>query len=220
MAPSIQTCLPASMPICSGSTWAMGSITRMHRSIFLLRVFSDACYPGIIEECASAMSAVLPRNEGDDCTCVLNTIMVISSSSKHWPCIFPQHGPGVKHTRKIRLAFWQETMAQGHPEALLRGLIHSDGCRVLNRVQKRKYAYPRYQFSQVSDDIPAFTDSCDQLGISVAAHESDERLHRPAGRRCADGYVRRPEGLALFEPERFRDLLERRHVRLLERGQS
>ena len=26
---------------------------------------------------------------------------------KHWPCLFPQHGPGRKHERKIRLEAWQ-----------------------------------------------------------------------------------------------------------------
>jgi len=52
------------------------------------------------------------------------------------------------------------------PEAFLRGLIHSDGCRVMNRVQKRKYAYPRYNFTNMSDDIKRmFTDACDQLEI-------------------------------------------------------
>jgi hypothetical protein len=38
-----------------------------------------------------------------------------------------------------------------HSKAFLRGLIHSDGCRVLNRVNGKDY--PRYFFSQVSDDI-------------------------------------------------------------------
>jgi hypothetical protein len=51
-----------------------------------------------------------------------------------------------------------------HPEPFVRGLIHSDGCRVLNRVNGKDY--PRYFFSQVSDDIRGlFTRSLDQLGI-------------------------------------------------------
>lgn len=55
------------------------------------------------------------------------------------------------------------------PEAFLRGLIHTDGWRGLNRVtvKGREYAYPRYQFSNRSDDIRRlFTDTCDQLGIA------------------------------------------------------
>jgi hypothetical protein len=32
---------------------------------------------------------------------------MIKSYSKHWPCLFPQRGPGPKHTRKIELEEWQ-----------------------------------------------------------------------------------------------------------------
>ncbi len=54
------------------------------------------------------------------------------------------------------------------PHAFLRGLIHTDGWRGTNRVhvKGKDYAYPRYQFSNRSDDIrKLFTDTCDQLGI-------------------------------------------------------
>ncbi len=52
---------------------------------------------------------------------------------------------------------------------LLRGLIHSDGCRVINRVRhpKKSYEYPRYVFSNRSLDIQRiFTTACDELGVS------------------------------------------------------
>jgi len=144
-----------------------GSITEMRRGVHLLRIITDARYPGIIEECATAMTAVMPHNKVRIAPAHDSAAMIVSAYSKHWPCLFPQHGPGMKHTRKICLESWQVAIVQDHPEAFLRGLIHSDGCRVLNRVQKGKYAYPRYQFSQVSEDIRRiFTDACDQLGIS------------------------------------------------------
>jgi hypothetical protein len=93
-------------------------------------------------------------------------MVIIASYSKHWPCLFPQHGAGMKHTRKLALEPWQESIVQHHAEAFLRGLIHSDGCRVLNRVQKRKYVYPRYNFTNRSNDIHRlFADACDQLGV-------------------------------------------------------
>jgi hypothetical protein len=56
-----------------------------------------------------------------------------------------QHGRGKEHLRKIELAPWQQVIASAHPERLLRGLIQSDGCRVLNRVNGT--IYPRYQFT-------------------------------------------------------------------------
>lgn len=85
---------------------------------------------------------------------------------QHWPCLFPQHGPGRKHDRAIVLADWQDRIVQMYPRQLLRGLIQSDGCRVVNRVQRRKYAYPRYFFTNNSEDIlRIFRDACDVIGI-------------------------------------------------------
>ncbi|WP_374455212.1 hypothetical protein [Nocardioides sp.] len=80
---------------------------------------------------------------------------------KHWPCLFPQHGPGRKHERPIVLEAWQEEVVQAFPADFLRGLFHSDGARVNNwatRIvagQKRRYDYPRWQFSNRSEDILA-----------------------------------------------------------------
>jgi hypothetical protein len=66
----------------------------------------------------------------------------------------------------IRLEPWQQQIVGRYPRQLLRGLIHSDGCRVTNRVQRRRYAYPRYFFTNTSSDIlQIFRDTCDALGI-------------------------------------------------------
>jgi hypothetical protein len=92
----------------------------------------------------------------------------VQSYSKQWACLIPQDGPGRKHERPIRLAPWQQEIADDQPRALIRGLIHSDGCRSMNRVTVRgkRYAYPRYTFSNASEDIRRiFTDACDALGI-------------------------------------------------------
>jgi hypothetical protein len=37
--------------------------------------------------------------------------------------VFPQHGPGRKHERPIRLEPWQELIVAAHPKAMVRGLI-------------------------------------------------------------------------------------------------
>ncbi|MGZ5172505.1 MAG: hypothetical protein ACXWCY_34300, partial [Burkholderiales bacterium] len=87
----------------------------------------------------------------------------------------PQHGPGPKHRRSIELLDWQEELTTANPRALIRGLIHSDGCRVINRFRARlpsgkvrEYAYPRYFFSNLSADIRAiFSRYCALLGIRV-----------------------------------------------------
>ena len=92
----------------------------------------------------------------------------VTSYSRHWPHLFPQHGEGLKHRRPIELESWQEKVVELHPGRLLRGLIHSDGCRVTNRIRhpKKTYTYPRYMFSNRSIDIQnLFTDACDRLDI-------------------------------------------------------
>lgn len=88
---------------------------------------------------------------------------------------FPQHGPGRKHLRRIVLSDWQLELTHQHPGALIRGLIHSDGCRVLNRFKTKlpsgriaEYAYIRYFFSNLSADIrQIFIDHAVLLGIRV-----------------------------------------------------
>jgi hypothetical protein len=86
---------------------------------------------------------------------------------------FPQHGPGRKHERVIELADWQRELTTRHPKALLRGLIHSDGCRCVNRFTTRlpqggdrEYSYVRYFFSNHSLGIQRiFASHCELLGI-------------------------------------------------------
>ena len=78
--------------------------------------------------------------------------------------VFPQHGPGRKHERPIVLADWQLELVEQHPGALLRGLIHSDGCRFVNT--GTNWVHPRYSFSNRSADIRGiFGAACDRLGL-------------------------------------------------------
>ena len=89
--------------------------------------------------------------------------------TSHWICLFPQHGPGRKHERKIELTPWQQELVDCDPRPLIRGLLHSDGCRVLNWVNGTPY--PRYHFTNVSADIRGiFGRACDQLGIEWRPH--------------------------------------------------
>ncbi len=83
----------------------------------------------------------------------------INAFSKHWVCLFPQHGPGKKHLRRIVLQEWQQRVEEEHAADFVRGLLHSDGCRIANRVRRplkdgdRWYEYPRYLFVNQSRDI-------------------------------------------------------------------
>jgi hypothetical protein len=143
-----------------------GTIARHRRGVFRLVISCCDQYPGIVAECAAATERVLPRSKVDFRK--RQGVVLVSSYSKHWPCFFPQHGPGPKHTRAIELRPWQLAIVNAHPRPFLRGLIHSDGCRATNRVhvKGRWYAYPRYFFSNESADIRGlFGYACDLVGV-------------------------------------------------------
>ena len=69
-------------------------------------------------------------------------VLELYSNWKHWICLFPQHGRGPKHLRQIALEPWQEHLVTQHSGQFRAGLIHSDGCRCVNRV--KGHEYPRY----------------------------------------------------------------------------
>jgi Homeodomain-like domain-containing protein len=133
----------------------------------VLRISSDLAYPAIIEECCAAIARVRGRRPHVHEHAEKRMASILSYWHP-WPCLLPQHGPGRKHSRRIALVDWQKEIVAAQTGAFLRGLIHSDGWRGLNRVRVkgRDYAYPRYQFSNRSDDIRRlFTDACDALGV-------------------------------------------------------
>jgi hypothetical protein len=155
-----------------------GALSKHRRDVYKLRIVCDSRYTGIIDECAKAMQTVMPHNRVHIQQLPYNAV-VIGCYSKNWPLLFPQHGPGRKHTRRIELADWQQAIVDRHPRPFLRGLIHSDGCRVLNRVNGKNY--PRYFFSQVSDDIRnLFCETCDLLGVQWRLNRWDSVSIAPA----------------------------------------
>jgi hypothetical protein len=97
----------------------------------------DAAYPKIVAECASAIDTVIPGRH----IAVRRDPVVqkfdVTSYWKGWPAVFPQAGPGKKHDRPIVLEPWQREFTDREPEAFLRGLIHSDGCRAINRFKTK-----------------------------------------------------------------------------------
>ncbi|MFI0262196.1 helix-turn-helix domain-containing protein [Streptomyces sp. NPDC017056] len=122
-----------------------------------LSVYCGDAWPGLIGEAEEAMSKVMAtptvsRRQKAGC-------VEVKSYTRHWTCMFPQHGPGRKHERRIALEPWQQHVVDEHPWQLIRGLFHSDGCRVTNWTtrlvsgQPKRYEYTRYFFTNKSDDI-------------------------------------------------------------------
>jgi hypothetical protein len=146
-----------------------GCISESPRASPRLRITMCDDYPAIRDECEDAIrrvsaAATLGSTQRQGCT-------EVYSSWSHWVCLFPQHGPGRKHERSIVLRMWQELIVfDRYPDPFLRGLIHSDGCRLINWTRNpksgKRYTYPRYLFTNESADIRhLFRDACRQLEI-------------------------------------------------------
>jgi hypothetical protein len=147
-----------------------GCLSKHRKDVYALRIACDNAYPRLINEAEAAIADVHPsrpvhRVRAVGCTSVL-------SYWKHWPCLFPQHGPGPKHRRSIELVAWQREIVAAHPELLLRGLFNADGCRVANWATRtvggalKRYEYPRYMFANESTDIMRLCQwALDLLGV-------------------------------------------------------
>jgi hypothetical protein len=171
-----------------------GHIAHMRRGVYRLSVGMDSVYIEVVEEVTRRLREVLPQNRVSlrrpkGCRAVYVQIY-----SKLLPELFPQHGPGPKHMRDVSLEPWQRAITTNHPQALIRGLIHSDGCRFIanQRRHSKVYRYPRYCFTNVSPDIlRIFCEHLDLVGISwtlsspkivqVARREAVSRLDEFVG---------------------------------------
>ena len=148
-----------------------GCLCRSGKHRHRLVVTLDRTYPRIIDQACQAIERLFPgihvcRNDRPGC-------VAVCANHAAWPHALPQDGPGRKHKRKIELAEWQRELCAAHPRELIRGLIHSDGSRVINRFSValptdriETYEYVRYFFTNYSADIRRiFCDHCELLGI-------------------------------------------------------
>jgi hypothetical protein len=142
----------SSCPRCDGHI----SHYSTHRVPNLMITCAES-WPGLMEECEVAMKAVFPEN--GVCRVRRTGCSNVKVYSRHLHCLFPQHGRGKKHERRIALEPWQEDIMRAHPREFIRGLVHSDGCRATNWTtrlvggERKRYEHPRYFFTNESDDI-------------------------------------------------------------------
>ena len=81
---------------------------------------------------------------------------------------------------------WQEKLVAAHRESFVRGLIHSDGCRII--ANDRGNPSVRYHFSNLSEDIKGlYCESLDALGV---------RWTRPCDKQIA---VYRKDSVAILD---------------------
>ncbi|MEM9952821.1 MAG: hypothetical protein AAF846_14530 [Chloroflexota bacterium] len=139
-----------------------GCISHMNR-VHRLRIALDKKYPNIIQSCVDVTETLFPDNQVGIVD--RDSYVMVSLYHKYLPQIFSQDGAGKKHERDIILENWQQRIVDAYPLEFFRGLYHSDGARSRNVVKGKNY--PRYFFSNYSDDIrKLFADTVDKLNLS------------------------------------------------------
>jgi hypothetical protein len=95
----------------------------------------------------------------------------VSSSARHWPCLFPQHGPGQKHLRSIELQTWQQDIVLRYPgelavDCFIPTAIAGFTAQAHLEDGVRWYGYPRYMCTDESRDILRLRgETLDRLGV-------------------------------------------------------
>jgi hypothetical protein len=158
-----------------------------YRRVWRMRIILDNKYPAIIARCQDALDTVMPGQHA--ATMQKKGCVEVGLYSKHWPCLFPQHGPGRKHHRRIALEPWQEVHVYEATEEFVRGLIESDGCRVV--ANDRGVRSIRYHFSNRSEDIIGlFTAALDHLEIPWTRSRKDTvSIYRKAATARLDEFI-------------------------------
>ncbi|MEU9038788.1 transcriptional regulator [Streptomyces sp. NPDC048352] len=168
-----------------------GCISPHPRGGHQLRIACADAWPGLIELCRAAILAVRPT--GKVYVLQRQGCVAVTSYGRHWTCLFPQHAPGKKHDRRIALEEWQQEIVDAHPWEFIRGLIHSDGCRVTNWTVRngKRYEYPRYFFTNKSDDITGLlTRTLDRVGVQwKQANKRNVSIARKASVALMDVHV-------------------------------
>jgi hypothetical protein len=144
-----------------------------------LRLSLDSRYPGIITDAEALLRRCFPGNRSCRVLADRGATTVALVYNGHLACLFPQHGPGKKHERSIRLEPWQHELVADAPWALLRGCICSDGCVFVNRTGR--YEYLSYDFTNLSADIlDLFVETCRRVGLRPRRYATRVRLYRRA----------------------------------------
>ena len=142
-----------------------------------LRIFLDAAHPNVAAETEALLKRCFPENRVGRGSRHNGHMVVLWVYSGHLSCLFPQHGPGKKHQRRILLEPWQDELVATAPWRFLGGCIRTDGCAFINRTGP--YEYLSYDFCNLSRDIlDHFERTCRGLGLRPRRTANRIRLNR------------------------------------------
>jgi hypothetical protein len=153
-----------------------GYVLRFRRT-WRFRLYLDSRHQGIVASSRALLARCFAHNSVSVSHAHDGRMTILNIYSSHLPCLFPQHGPGMKHERRIALESWQERLVAEDAWAFLRGCISSDGCTFINRTGR--YEYLSYDFSNRSSDIlDLFCRACDEVGVEYRRYASRVRIYR------------------------------------------
>lgn len=153
-----------------------------------LRLALDARHAQIVDDAIALLTRCFGANSVGRVDAHEGAMAVVYVYSQHLACLFPQHGSGLKHQRRIQLEPWQRQLVDAAPWAFLRGCIHSDGCFFINRTGR--YRYLSVDFRNQSSDILELVESvCFQLGLRPARNSQSVRIYDRASVREFAAFV-------------------------------
>lgn len=165
-----------------------GHITKMSRT-YRLRIFQDAKYPDLIDKCVKYLEKIFTNNKVNVSRWHAESCKVITIYSNEIPALFPQHGPGRKHNRKITLEDWQKEVVYKYPKGFVSGLLDSDGCKY----KQTNTDFCVYQFTNISEDIKQiFCWACSLLGVKCrcAVGRKNVYIYKKKYRLILDSFYR------------------------------
>jgi hypothetical protein len=166
-----------------------GYIVRMART-YRLRIYLDSRHGEVVADTETLLRRCFEHNSVGSVSRHAGRMTILSVYSSHLPCLFPQHGPGKKHDRPIRLEKWQQELLERAPWNFLRGCIRSDGCSYINRTGS--YEYLSYEFSNRSQDIlDLFGQTCDAVGVDYRRYAKAIRVYKRPSVALLEAYVGR-----------------------------
>ena len=181
-------------------------LTRSPRGVWRLRITLDANYPEHRRRMRARRRGDSHRARPDVLTATrLPSQSKSSSHWKHWDCLIPQHGPGRKHdaSDRPRPTGSERIVVRDCPEPFLRGLIHSDGTRIIATERKGTYVR-RASAVRILEPLRGHPRAVPRRvrggGRPLHAVERQADLGLQQGSGCAARRVRRPESTP--EPER------------------
>lgn len=171
-----------------------GYINQMPRT-YRLRVSLGCEHQDVIDRCLKNLNRLLPNNKINILCKNKSKAVDVSVYSKTLPHIFPQHGGGPKHLRRILLLDWQESILDKFPEAFIAGLFDADGSEYIHKNRVKGVvtsSYRYFLFCNKSDDIcNLFIKYCNLLNISV------KKCTRKDGVKYL--YIRKKQQVQIFD---------------------